>query len=182
MVLFAERICLRAFSKKDFKAVHEYSSDPDTVKYMTFGPNTERETRQFINRTIEANTSLPRYQYAFVVEKLDDKKVIGACSLYLRSKNEGEIGWVLNRDYWNNGYTTEAALTLLAFAFEELKLHRVISRCISDNTGSWHVMEKCNMRREACFKKVRKLLSDPDGPWHDEYLYAILREEWEKED
>ena len=32
-------ICIRPLRLSDFDAVHRYSSDPDTVKYMLFGPN-----------------------------------------------------------------------------------------------------------------------------------------------
>ncbi len=42
------------------------------------------------------------------------------------------------------------------------------------NTGSWRVMEKLGMRREALFHHD---VMAHDG-WRDSYLYAVLADEW----
>jgi len=178
MELFTSRLHLRPFTKKDFIAVHSYASDPLNVKYTLFGPNSPKETKQFILRTIELSKDIPRHNYDFILEKLDDGRVIGAISLSLRTTDEAEIGWILHRDYWNNGYTTEAAWRLIEFGFSELPLHRIYSRCNRENIGSWRVMEKCHMIKEACFRQVRKLRSEPNGRWYDEYQYSILEEDY----
>jgi RimJ/RimL family protein N-acetyltransferase len=49
MEINTRRLKLRAIAQQDFQAIHEYASDPETVKYMPFGPNTEEETQEFIN-------------------------------------------------------------------------------------------------------------------------------------
>ena len=41
-----------------------------------------------------------------------------------------EIGWVFDKSYHEQGYSTEAAVTLLEYGFETLQLHRV-----KDNPG-----------------------------------------------
>ena len=179
MELHTDRLRLRPFTKKDFAAVHSYSSNPETVRYMSFGPNSEKDTRDFLTRTIEAGRQLPRVQYDFAIETRDGGLMIGACGLYIRNKGEAEVGWVLHKDHWKKGYMTEAASALVDFAFSTIKLHRVYSRCNSSNYGSWRVMENCGMQKEAHFKAKNKLRSDPDGPWQDEYVYAILEEEWQ---
>lgn len=43
----------------DQKAVHSYASDPEVVRYMDWGPNTEQETVNFIQRSIAARKSNP---------------------------------------------------------------------------------------------------------------------------
>ena len=53
MELNTERLKLREITQQDFQAVHGYASDPETVKYMSFGPNTEEETQEFINRNLK---------------------------------------------------------------------------------------------------------------------------------
>ncbi len=181
MELHTDRLRLRPFRKNDLADVHSYASDPDVVKYMTFGPNTKKDTKDFLSRTIEANKKLPRLQYDFALERRDSGKLIGACGLYLRGPLEAEVGWTLNKDYWNNGYMTEAAKALIEFGFSTLKFHRIYSSCFSENHGSYRVMEKCGMRREAHFLKNRRLRSNPEGDWYDEYVYAILFDEWKNQ-
>jgi len=174
MELFTERLHLRPFRKKDYTAVHSYASNAYNVKYASFGPNTPKETRHFISMTMQANMDIPQRNFDFVLETLDNQEVIGACGLYLRGEKEAELGFILHYDYWNKGYMTEAAKALIQFGFCELKLHRIFARCNSENIGSYRVMEKSNMIREACFRQVRKLRSEPDGRWYDEYQYSIL--------
>ncbi|CAL9309334.1 GNAT family N-acetyltransferase [Streptomyces olindensis] len=51
-----------------------------------------------------------------------------------------EIGWRLRRRSWGRGYATEAAREVLAFAFDDVGLERVVSICHVDNhasTRSW---------------------------------------------
>jgi RimJ/RimL family protein N-acetyltransferase len=56
-----------------------------------------------------------------------------------------------------------------------LRLRRVFATCFADNTGSWRLMEKLGMRREA--HNVRDSLHRDRG-WLDGYTYALLADEW----
>jgi RimJ/RimL family protein N-acetyltransferase len=85
-----------------------------------------------------------------------------------------EIGWVFGRPHQRRGYATEAARSLLAYAFESLQCHRIIATCQPQNVASWRVMERLEMRREAYFRKC--LLRG--GEWWDEYFYALLQEDY----
>ena len=44
-MLRSERLLLRDFRDDDFEAVHAYATDLDVVRYMTWGPNSEADTR-----------------------------------------------------------------------------------------------------------------------------------------
>ncbi len=56
-----------------------------------------------------------------------------------------EIGWRFRRASWGRGYATEAAAPLLAFAFAEVGLDRVVSIRHPDNDRSGRVMEKLGL-------------------------------------
>ena len=53
MEILTERLRLREITQEDFQAVHEYASNPETVRYMPFGPNTMEETQEFIDRNLK---------------------------------------------------------------------------------------------------------------------------------
>ena len=91
---------------------------------------------------------------------------------------QGNLGWILHKDYWKQGYMSEAGQALLSFGFEKLKLHRIFATCNAENYGSYRVMENCDMRREAHFLKNRHGRKGIDNEWLDEYNYAILESEW----
>jgi len=88
---------------------------------------------------------------------------------------QAEIGWVLDPSYGGQGLATEAVAAMLRICFEELRVRRVVANCFADNTGSWRLMERLGMRREA------HTVSDSlhrSGRWLDGYAYALLAAEW----
>ena len=113
---------------------------------------------------------------AFAVYHPGDGKVIGEVGVFVEKepKSEGNVGWMLHPDYHGQGYATEAAQTLVGYAFRERHLHRLTSGCDTRNAASWRLMERLGMRREGHFRQSRWL----HGEWQDEYLYALLRDEW----
>ena len=177
MELHTERLRLRKFTPEDFADVHSYSSNAENTKYMPFGPNTPKDTREFITRTIKQNSALPRKYYDFIIETRAGGGVVGACGLYLDQDSQAAAGWILHRNFHNKGYMTEAAKQLIDFGFSALELHRIYATCIAENRASARVMEKCGMRLEARHKKSRRIRGDNQN-WYDELLYAILCEEW----
>jgi len=171
-----ERLLLRDFRHADFDAVHAYARDPEVARYMEWGPNTPDETRLFIRRAMASQTAWPRLHFGFAIERLDTGAVIGSIDLRLRdtANRTAEIGYCLNRDYWRLGIIHEASHALIDVAFKTLGLHRVIATCDVLNVGSFGVMEKLGMRREALLRQNHLI----KGAWRDTYLYAMLAEEW----
>jgi RimJ/RimL family protein N-acetyltransferase len=177
--LDTERLTLRPFCGGDFEDVHAYASVPENVYFMCWGPNSEEDTRKFLVRCEQKWAAETVEQYDFAVVLKSTGKVIGGCEIFMNKEcNTAELGWILNRDYWRQGYTPEAAAALLRFCFEELKLHRVYATCNTENYGSYRVMEKIGMRREGHFIKGRFGRVGEKRAWYDQYLYAILDEEW----
>jgi RimJ/RimL family protein N-acetyltransferase/GNAT superfamily N-acetyltransferase len=176
VTLQTERLILRDFQKEDWQVVHEYGSDPEVVKYMPFGPNTEEETKAFIQKTLAKQKEQPRLSFNFALVNKQDNKLIGACEIRIKSveNKEGEIGYILNHRYWNQGYMTEAAHAVMAFGFEKFGLHRIIATCDPANSGSYRVMEKLGMQREGCLREAKLF----KGVWRDFLLYSILEKEW----
>ena len=177
--LETERLILRKFAPSDLAAVQSYTSCPDTVAYMIWGPNTEDDTRNFINMAIRNAEQEPckDYQYAAVLK--DTGALVGACNLFVHDEDKAEIGWILHRDYWNKGYGFEMGKRLLELGFDTLNLHRIIARCDAENTGSYRLMEKLGMRREGLFFDARPANKKVERKYSDELRYAILKSEWE---
>jgi RimJ/RimL family protein N-acetyltransferase len=170
------RLTLRDFSQNDWLPVHSYASDPEVVRYMDWGPNSEEETKCFIKRAIAYRQEQPRRNYDLAIVLEAEDKTIGGCGFHVSSPDnkEGWIGYVLHRDYWGKGYATETAGALLAFGFEQHKLHRIFATCFPANAASAHVMEKIGMKREGRFREHRWVKNG----WRDSYFYAILDYEW----
>ena len=176
LTLPTERLVLREFTKGDWQAVHEYASDPEVVCHVEWGPNTEKETRDFIKRAMASYREKPRCGYQFAVILKEEDRLIGACGLHVSNRDHREawIGYCFNRHYWGKGYATEAARRLVTFGFDELKLHRIFATCDPQNERSVRVLKKTRMQREGRFREHKWV----KRRWRDSLLYAILNHEW----
>ena len=110
------------------------------------------------------------------VELTAHRRLIGVFTLRVQSdaNRSAEFGFAFNRDYWNQGYATEAAGAVLDVAFRVLGIHCVSAGCDVRNVGSYRVMEKLGLRREGHSRKDVW----QKGEWRDSYRYAVLDEEW----
>lgn len=61
-----------------------------------------------------------------------------------------EVGlfWALFPEHWGHGYATEAAAAMVAYAFDALRLRRIVATTEHDNTRSLNVMGRLGMRLE----------------------------------
>jgi [ribosomal protein S5]-alanine N-acetyltransferase len=175
--LSTERLTLREFEESDWRATQQYESDPDVVRYQSNEVLSPEESRAYIRSVLEAARESPRKIYDFAVTLKSDGLLIGRCGMKLtgdREAREAMVWFVSNPKYWGQGYITEATEALLAFGFNELKLHRVYGDCDPRNPASARVMEKLGMRREAHFKENAWI----KGEWCDSLIYAVLEREW----
>ena len=171
-----ERLIIREFALDDFDGVHRYASNPNVVRFMVWGPNTEDETRQFIQTKLQSQVLKPRASYDLAITL--DGVLIGGGGLTIHDKKrwEAELGYCLNEPHWGKGLGTEFAAAMIKYGFEELGLHRVTARCDSENHGSYRVMEKSGMTREGHLRKNQMV----KGRYRDTLIYGILRGEWRR--
>ena len=173
LILETERLILRPVTAYDAQAAHKFAGDPEVTQHMFFGGfKTLRETENYLLDCERMWALWPQKDHEFGIILKESGELIGACDFCIEEGGV-ELGWVLAKAHWKKGYAAEAALAMIDHVFEHSDFNRIFARCDAENYGSWRVMEKIGMTREAVFRKVR-----PNG--HDEYVYAILREEWEE--
>ena len=103
---------------------------------------------------------------------------IGLRDLDWKNRN-ASLGIVIaESEYWGRGYGSDAVITMLAFAFHEMNLHRVYLSVFDFNERAIRCYEKCGFRHEGRAREV----FFRDGRYHDSLLMAILRQEFVNED
>ena len=102
--------------------------------------------------------------------------LVGDCALKIEEHDErqAEIGYTLSRAYQGRGIASEAVSCVLEYAFVTLRLHRVIAITACENAASVALLERLGLRREGHFRQNVWF----KGKWGDEFLYAMLQEEW----
>ena len=148
-VIETPRLRLRHFVETDLDELARLMANPDFMRFSS-GVFTREEAASFLfDRVIApARAGLPSL-FAMMVR--EEKPLIGYCGFYRQivdDVEEIEIGYRLHPEYWNRGLATEAARPVRAYAFEVLKLGRVISLIHPDNHASRRVTEKNGMTLE----------------------------------
>ncbi|HZE50761.1 MAG TPA: GNAT family N-acetyltransferase [Jatrophihabitantaceae bacterium] len=169
--LESERLVLRDFVADDGAAVHDYASDPEVTRFTTWGPNTFETTREFLATVLARPAGGDEFGLAITLR--DGGRLIGSVGIGIWSDEHrrGELGYVLNRAYWSQGFATEATLRLARFGFEELDLHRIEATCHPDNGASARVLEKAGFQFEGRLRDHMQAR----GQWRDSLLYATIR-------
>lgn len=171
-----ERLLIRSMALTDLHDFLSLNTHPANLEYQAVTPFTEETGRQYLERQAAQEPGEAGGWMSFAVELRREARVIGEVGIFLpkQPRSKGDVGWSFHPDYHGQGYATEAARVLLAYAFEELQLHRVTSGCDTRNTASLRLMERLGMRREGHYIQSTLL----HGVWRDDYSYALLRDEW----
>jgi len=171
------RLLLREFILDDAPALNAIEVHPDVARWVWLpGPSLE-DTRRTIEFLIASAAETPRTIYTLAIVTKADDRLIGRCGFDITGpeSTEGVVGYAMHRDYWGQGYMTEAVRALAGLGFGKLNLHRVWAEADPRNIGSWRVLGKVGMRREGHL--IENAFENRD--WCDSYIYAILDREWE---
>ena len=115
----------------------------------------------------------------FAITLKETGEVIGFIGLGMEYPGDEsmQLSFWIGRDYWNNGYVTEAAMAMLAFGFNNLTLHRIYARHFTTNQAAGRVLEKIFMLYEGTLREAAK----KNGVFESVACYGILRSEHNKQ-
>jgi len=114
--------------------------------------------------------------YAFGIFSLADHAMVGGVSLSNVRRGvtqAGSLGYWLGGRYVRQGYMSDAVAAMIAFAFVELKLHRVEAATLPDNAASIRVLERNGFTREGYARRYLKI----NGQWCDHVLFGLVAED-----
>jgi RimJ/RimL family protein N-acetyltransferase len=153
-VIETERLLLRKPRLGDAPDLAVAYADPEVVRYIGDGSTAtlaevEEGIAQWLERWAGWGLSL------FSLERREDGRVLGRVGFLLWDPetwqvggDEVELGWLLAREHWGQGYATEAALALRDWAFADRGLTRLISLINPTNLASIRVAERIGERYE----------------------------------
>lgn len=174
--IISERLVLRPFRLDDVPVVTKLAGDAVIAGTTLRIPHPYRELDAEKWIKTHALGFRKRDFVVFAVVRRVREALIGAIELTLDIPNErAELGYWIGRRYWNRGYATEAAGSLLMYGFVELGLNRIHAHHLVSNTASGKVLEKIGMKREGFLRQhVRKWDS-----FEDIVLYGMVRDDFQ---
>ena len=143
-----ERLLLRKLRTEDIYEYYErLFGDGDVSRYMDFEPHQDiSESLEDLQRRVD------RYEegeyYCWAIAEKEEDSLIGLIKLTRFDPRDNSCGfaWMLGCNYWNKGYGTEALKAVFRFAFDELKIDRIIADHMAPNKASGKAMEKAGMK------------------------------------
>jgi len=171
------RLLLRAFQPSDVDDIFEYASDLEVTKHVRFVTHKSTDDTRAFLKLMEENRRAGS-SVVWAVTLRSNGKVIGSVGFvcWTPAHRRAELGYALNRHYWNQGYASEAVAALVAHGFSALDLNRIEAFVSPAHRPSQRVLEKCNFQPEGLLRQHEFI----KGRWHDSRVYSILRQEFEK--
>ncbi len=100
-------------------------------------------------------------------------QVVAVCSLTNIARGVFQaayMGYAVAQAQQGQGVMTQLCQAVLTFAFEELKLNRVMANYLSENTRSGALLERLGFVREGVAQRYLKI----NGRWRDHVLTALV--------
>ncbi len=137
-----ERLTLREITLDDGDLIADLYGDPETMDSYR-GVLSSEESRVWVEGVI-ASWQEKGYGYWILFLK-DTDTFIGSAGLFdeeIDGSLEPEVGYVIQRQYWGQGYASEVAAACYDFALNRTDLDRVITIIDPRNSAAIHLAKK----------------------------------------
>lgn len=174
-MLVGSKVRLTAMTEEDLPTVAAWYEDTDLRRRfaaVAAVPRSSRELGHWLSERQAAHDG-----YLFAIRPGQGTALVGAVELdgILWTQRNAGLSIVLgDRGVWGRGFASEAMRLAMAFAFDELNLHRLGLTVFASNERAIRLYEHLGFVREGAFREF--LLRD--GRVEDMLLYGLLRREW----
>lgn len=169
-----DKLYLRALETSDYTTTFQWRND-DEISSMVGGRkyyvSLEKEKR-WIESVVNDNSNI-----RLMVCLMDSNKPIGMVTLadinYVNRSAHSHI-LIGDKNEWGKGYGTMALKQILAYAFEEMGLHRVEAMVLESNVGSVKMHKKCGYTEEG----IKRDSIYKNGKYHNQLIMSVLHNEY----
>ena len=149
VILETDRLILRAWEITDLDDFFEYASVEGV------GEKAGWEHHKSKDKSLEILKMFIEEKKVFAIVLKENQKVIGSIGIEELSEELDkdldnllgrELGYVLNKDYWNKGIMKEAVSKVVDYCFNTLKLNFLMASYFNHNIASKKVLEKLNFK------------------------------------
>ena len=149
VILETDRLILRAWEITDLDDFFEYASVEGV------GEKAGWEHHKSKDKSLAILKIFMEEKKVFAIVLKENQKAIGSIGIEelgeeldkdLDNLSGRELGYVLNKDYWNKGIMTEAVSKVVDYCFNTLKLNFLMASYFNHNIASKKVLENLNFK------------------------------------
>jgi len=151
--LLTARLRLRPLAEADAPRLAELLDDWETVRLTANIPHpySVEDGLSFVRQQEEKRRA--RTGAALAMERTLDGRLIGCIGFGTETDGTPELGWWVGREYWGQGYASEAARRLVRHLFTDLNYSGLWATAHPDNSASRAIMLKLGME-QARFDRI----------------------------
>jgi len=174
-MLQGQLVRMRPLEPTDLERAYTWVNDPEVIRYLALRyPMSRKDEQRWLE---EAPTNSFAGGVRLAIETKDGVH-IGNLDLHQANAEDRKAGlgiMIGDKDYWSNGYGTDATVTLLRFAFQEMNLNRVWLHVFEFNERAISCYKKCGFQVEGRLRQHRF----SQGRYWDTIVMGVLREEFQ---
>lgn len=169
--LTTRRLTLRPMERSDAEAIFEIKGDPQvTERYGAENYTTIDQARKWVADRLAGYHKRESVFWMFTLK--GESEAIGMCCYWHIDEQSrcAEIGYELNRAYWNKGITSEALVPIVKYGFDRMGLHRVEACPFSENAPSNKLLQSLGFKLEGTLRHRVQFR----GRFIDQHYYSLL--------
>lgn len=176
MELYGKKVLLRALEEEDLEMLRVLTNSPDFEK-MVVGwsfPISRKNQEDWFSRCKNDSSVL---RYTIVTEADGPVGMIGLKDIDWKNGVASGLGMrIAKKELRTHGLATDAWMTLMRYAFYELRLNRINGSALAYNKASLHVCEKVGFKVEG----VQRQAIYKNGTFIDLVMLGCLRSDYEE--
>lgn len=148
VIFETERLIIRRYVKADEEHFFRLNSDPEVMRYIR-EPKSRSACNVFLLQNIAFYEHHPLMgRWAMLLQATGE--FIGTFAIIpVENRPEIQLGYALLKAYWGQGYAAESVRAGLQYAFEVMKLPKIVALTEAANQASQKVLLKCGFKQEA---------------------------------
>lgn len=149
-----ERLVLRAIKEEDALAIMQMRKNERVNQFISREPLLDIESA----KTLVEKCDLlfrNRQGIAWAGVRKNETHIIGTCGFNSIdfANRRAEIGGEMSTDYWGKQLAYEAVNAIIAFGFNQLKLHTIEAKVMYNNRSALYLLDRLGFVKEAHFKE-----------------------------
>ncbi|MFL8674134.1 GNAT family N-acetyltransferase [Clostridioides sp. GD02404] len=148
----SKRLYIRKMNHNDLDEISKILQDIE-VMYAWEHAFSDEEVLEWIDRNIQRYDN-DGYGYFIAIDK-EREDVVGQIGLIKQDIGLG-IGYIIKKEYWNQGYATEGAIACIDYAIKNLSADTLVADIRPENTASINVAKRLGMKKTSEYDKIYK--------------------------
>lgn len=173
----SDRLSLRPVEEPDLPDLLEINGDPEVTRFLPYATwETHADGIAWLER-MQALAATGTARQLVIARKRDSKR-IGTVLLFRYDEASArlELGYVVGRAHWRQGYAREALSAVLAHAFRMLAIRRIEAEVDPANVASNALLLALGFEREGLLRQRRVA----KGRAYDVHAYGLLADQWSR--